>query len=107
MIDYVEFFTDMLNEEDGEEKVSAYLDKIAESVTEAGKRHESVRKRNIAIKKISDVLKDFYGDTPIFTTNEEFGPTEAAEAFIGVLEGMTKAIQGDASGLDELFNWLK
>lgn len=102
MIDYLELFSQMLDEENGVQKVADYLNNVADSANEARLRKQRKSQKEQAIEEIARVLEDYFGELKVFTYGN-YTPRDAVEAMIEALLAMEDLVGSDKSFVE----WLK
>lgn len=102
MIDYVELFSKILKEENGDQKLSDYLDAIADSATTALERRNAEVQKEKVIQELAAVIKKHYGNFKIFTWGN-YTPVDAMTATVECLLDMEQAVDED----EDLANWLR
>lgn len=102
MVDYLELFSKMLDEENGEQKVADYLTKVTNSVNEAMARKREKSQKQQAIEELTEILTKHYGGMKIFTYGE-YRPRDAIEAMLQALEVTEKLVVEN----DDIADWLR
>lgn len=102
MIDYLELFSQMLDEENGAQKVADYLTNVANSANEARLRKQRKSQKEEAIEEIARIMEDYFGDLKIFTLGN-YRPKDAVEAMIEALISLEDLVDSDKSFVE----WLK
>lgn len=102
MIDYLELFSQMLDEENGAQKVADYLNNVANSANEARLRKQRKSQKEEAIDEIARMLEDYFGELKVFTYGN-YKPRDAVEAMVEALLAMEDLVDSDKSFSD----WLK
>lgn len=103
MIDYYKLFEEMLAEEGGEEKVSKYLDEVAESANRAIKQKTLEKKKELAVAYIANVIQETYPDLELFKI-KGFGPKDLAEMMLDTILALDDMVAN--YGADEAFTKL-
>ena len=102
MIDYLELFSQMLDEENGVQKVADYLNNVADSANEARLQKQKKNQKEQAIEELTRIVEDYFGELKIFTYGN-YKPRDAVEAMIEALLAMEDLVGSDKSFTD----WLK